>query len=160
MGIADKYSLSLCLYEIRIYLFGLFTFAKLPDNSINLFESFWRGVLTSLRKYYLKWTKFENFLLRSNKVSIDETLFWMDYSGDLLLKGFCYNVIILQSDMQITHFVIIQTSKVNFLKCKYYFKFCKLRKAWSLLDQKFGGRLFPPTYTCHGGQGEMTRCVF
>ena len=28
-----SYGISLCLYEIRIYLFGLFTFAKLPDNS-------------------------------------------------------------------------------------------------------------------------------
>ena len=30
-----SYGISLCLCEIRIYLFGLFTFAKLPDNSIN-----------------------------------------------------------------------------------------------------------------------------
>ena len=29
-----SYGISLCLYEIRIYLFGLFTFAKLTDNSI------------------------------------------------------------------------------------------------------------------------------
>ena len=29
-----SYGISLCLCEIRIYLFGLFTFAKLPDNSI------------------------------------------------------------------------------------------------------------------------------
>ena len=32
-----SYGISLCLCEIRIFLFGLFTFAKLPDNSIDFF---------------------------------------------------------------------------------------------------------------------------
>ena len=31
-----SYGISLCLCEIRIYLFGLFTFAKIPDNKIGL----------------------------------------------------------------------------------------------------------------------------
>ena len=32
-----SYGISLCLYEIRIYLYDLFTFAKLPDNSNGVF---------------------------------------------------------------------------------------------------------------------------
>ena len=34
----SQYGISLCLCEIRIYLFGMFTFAILPDNSICLFN--------------------------------------------------------------------------------------------------------------------------
>ena len=30
-----SYGISLCLCEIRIYLFGWFTFAKIPDNNTN-----------------------------------------------------------------------------------------------------------------------------
>ena len=30
-----SYGISLCVCEIRIYLFGLFTFAKIPDNNIS-----------------------------------------------------------------------------------------------------------------------------
>ena len=34
MPMCVSYRISLCLCEIRIYLFGLFTFAKIPDNYI------------------------------------------------------------------------------------------------------------------------------
>ena len=32
-----SYKISLCLCEIRIYFSGLFTFAKIPDNNINVY---------------------------------------------------------------------------------------------------------------------------
>ena len=34
MPMCVSYGISLCLCEIRIYLYGLFTFAKIPDNNI------------------------------------------------------------------------------------------------------------------------------
>ena len=36
MSMCVSYGISLCLRQIRIYLFGLFTFAKIPDNNIGM----------------------------------------------------------------------------------------------------------------------------
>ena len=38
MPMCVSYGMILCLCEIRIYLFGLFTFAKIPDNSNSFFN--------------------------------------------------------------------------------------------------------------------------